>query len=39
MADNLEARARQRAAHPHLEDVLAELLKKNGKHNGGATAA
>jgi hypothetical protein len=39
MAERWEELARQRAAHLHLEDVLAELLKKkNGNHNGGAAA-
>jgi hypothetical protein len=35
MAERWEELARQRAAHLHLEDVLAELLQKNGNHNGG----
>ena len=40
MAERWEELARQRAAHLHLEDVLAELLKgKNGNQNGGAAAA
>jgi hypothetical protein len=40
MAERWEELARQRAAHLHLEDVLAELLKaKSGNHNGGAAAA
>jgi hypothetical protein len=40
MAERWGELARQRAAHLHLEDVLAELLKaSNGNHNGGAAAA
>jgi hypothetical protein len=41
MAERWEELARQRAAHLHLENVLAELIdeKTNGNHNGGAAAA
>lgn len=40
MAERWEELARQRAAHLHLEDVLAELLNNgNGNRNGGAAAA
>ena len=38
MAECWEELARQRAAHLHLEDMLAELLKHNNG-NGGAAAA
>ena len=39
MADRWEELARQRAAHLHLEHMLAGLLKdRNGNHNGGAAA-
>jgi hypothetical protein len=40
MAERWEELARQRAAHLHLENVLAELVdeKQNGNHNGGAAA-
>jgi len=39
MAERWEELARQRAAHLHLENVLAELLRdRNGNHNGGAAA-
>ena len=42
MAERWEELARQRAAHLHLENVLADLLNAhngNGSHNGGAAAA
>ena len=40
MAERWESLARQRAAHLHLEDMLAEILKeRNGNHNGGSAAA
>jgi Tfp pilus assembly protein PilO len=43
MAERWEELARQRAAHMHLEDVLAELLKNgshnDNNHNGGASVA
>ena len=38
MAERWEELARQRAAHLHLEDVLARLLKEHN-HNCGAGAA
>jgi len=40
MAGRWEELARQRAAHLHLEHLLADLLKQNnGNGNGGAAAA
>lgn len=38
IAERWEELARQRTAHLHLEELLAELLK-NGNHNGGTAAA
>ena len=40
MALRWEELARQRAAHLHLEDMLASILNaRNGNHHGGAAAA
>jgi hypothetical protein len=39
MAERWEELARQRAAHLHLEDLLAALLKSENSHNGGTAAA
>jgi len=39
MAERWEGLARQRAAHMHLEAVLADLLKPNHNHNNGTAGA
>jgi len=39
MAARWKELARQRAAHAHLEDVLADLLKPNSNHNNGTAGA
>jgi len=39
MAERWEELARQRAAHLHLEDVLAELLKGNNHKDSGSAGA
>jgi len=39
MAKRWEELARQRAAHKHLEGVLADLLKPNHNHDNGTAGA